>query len=131
MGRVLIVDDDTSYLMILGRLCRSAGHEVVTVDNADAARAALAELAFDLMMFDLQMPRQEGLPLIAEVEQNPKWAPNAIVVTGFSTVAPVFTKLPIVDKGSLEDLAAFLGRIPATAARKSSPRIVVEKRIEP
>jgi CheY-like chemotaxis protein len=128
MGRVLIVDDDTCYLMILGRLCRSAGHEVVTVDNADAARIALAEAAFDLMMFDLQMPRQEGLPLIAEVEQNPRFAPKSIVVTGFTNVAPLFTKLPVIDKGHLEELAAFLGRIPATVkARKSSPRIVVEQ----
>jgi len=130
MGRVLVVDDDTCHLLIMARLCRSAGHDVVTVDTADAARAALAETAFDLMMFDLQMPRQEGLPLIAEVEQNPKLAPKAVVVTGFASVAPVFTKLPIIDKDRLEDLSVFLKRMLGDAkpsARKTSPRIRVEQ----
>jgi two-component system response regulator RegA len=105
---MLVVDDDASYLMILERLCSSCGAEVITASTADQARAALATQQFDLMLFDLQLPRQEGLALIAEVEEDPVLAPKAVVVTGFASVAPVFTRLPVIDKSSLHDLGVFL-----------------------
>lgn len=111
MPHVLVVDDDPSYLIILQRLCTSCGATVVTVDNAAAARAAIASQEFDLLLLDLQLNNHEGLPLIAEVEQNERLAPKAVVVTGFSVLAPVFTKLPIVDKGRLTDLSEYLRRI--------------------
>jgi CheY-like chemotaxis protein len=111
MPRILIVDDDPCYLMILDRLCRACGAEVVTAETAAEARVQLAKYRFDLMLFDLQMPRQEGLPLIAEVESNAGLAPRALVVTGYASVAPVFTKLPVIDKGRLDDLAHFLRRM--------------------
>ena len=108
MPRVLVVDDDPSYLTILERLCASCGAEVVTASNAEAARAAIAAGEFDLLLLDLQLERQEGLGLIAEVEARPELAKKAVVVTGFSILAPAFTELPIVDKGHLTDLAEYL-----------------------
>ena len=111
MPRVLVVDDDPDILTILQRLCGSCGAEVVAVANADDARAAMQDHQFDLMLFDLQLPGQEGLPLIAEVEQDPRLAQKAVVVTGFATVAPVFTKLPVIDKAKLEDLSEFLRKM--------------------
>lgn len=111
MPRVLVVDDDPSYLMILERLCRACGADVVTTSSADEARRALQREKIDLLLLDLQLDRQEGLPLIAEVEHDPLLAPKAVVVTGFSVVAPVFTNLPIVDKGKLEDLSTYLRKM--------------------
>jgi CheY-like chemotaxis protein len=111
MPRVLVVDDDPSYLLILERLCRACGADVVTTSSADEARSALRRETFDLLLLDLQLDRHEGLPLIAEVEHDPQLAPKAVVVTGFSVVAPVFTKLPIVDKGRLEDLSTYLRKM--------------------
>ncbi len=110
MPRVLVVDDDPSYLLILERLCGSCGADVVTASTAAEARAALAAHEFDLLLLDLQLDGQEGLPLIAEVEQSPL-GPKAVVVTGFSVLAPVFTTLPIIDKGRLTDLAEYLRKM--------------------
>ena len=107
MPRVLVVDDDSSYLMILERLCAGCGAEVVTAGTAAEARAALDAHEFDLLLLDLQLDGQEGLPLISEIEQS-DLASKAVVVTGFSVVAPAFTTLPIVDKGRLTDLAEYL-----------------------
>jgi ActR/RegA family two-component response regulator len=111
MPHVLVVDDDPSYLTILERLCAGCGATVVTAQTAEDARAALAAHKFDLLLLDLQLDGQEGLPLIAEVESNADLAPKAVIVTGFSVVAPFFTKLPIVDKGSLTELSEYLRRI--------------------
>lgn len=111
MPRVLIVDDEPDSIIVLQRLCRSCGADVVAVSDADAARAALREHEFDLLLLDLQLPRQEGLPLIAEIERDPRLAPKAVVVTGFSVLAPVFTNLPVIDKGRLVDLSEFLKKM--------------------
>ncbi len=111
MARVLVVDDDPSYLIILERLCSGCGATVVTASTAAEARAALASDTFDLLLLDLQLDRQEGLPLIAEVEQNSELAGKAVIVTGFSSLAPVFTRLPVVDKARLTDLADYLKRV--------------------
>jgi len=110
MPHVLVVDDDPSYLTILERLCVGCGATVITAQTADAARAALANHEFDLLLLDLQLDLQEGPELIAEVEQNPDLAPKAVIVTGFSMLAPFFTQLPIVNKGSLTELAEHLRR---------------------
>ncbi len=111
MPRVLVVDDDPSYLTILERLCAGCGATVVTAQTAAAARAALDTDEFDLLLLDLQLDGQEGLPLIAEIEQNHDLASKAVIVTGFSVLAPFFSKLPIVDKGSLTELADHLRRM--------------------
>jgi two-component system response regulator PilR (NtrC family) len=108
MPYVLVVDDDPSYLTILERLCAGCGATVITAQTADEARAALAAHEFDLLLLDLQLDHQEGPALIAEVEQNAALASKAVIVTGFSVLAPFFTKLPIVDKGSLTELADYL-----------------------
>lgn len=111
MPHVLVVDDDPSYLTILERLCAGCGATVITAQTADEARVALAAHSFDLLLLDLQLDRQEGPQLIAEVEQNPELASKAVIVTGFSVLAPFFSKLPIVDKGSLTELAEHLRRM--------------------
>ena len=111
MPHVLVVDDDPSSLMILERLCASCGATVVTASNAADARTALAAGEFDLLLLDLQLERQEGLALISEVEVQPALAKKAVVVTGFSMMAPAFTQLPVVDKGRLTDLADYLRKI--------------------
>ena len=108
MPHVLVVDDDPSYLLILEKLCASCGATVVTASNAADARTALAAGQFDLLLLDLQLERQEGLSLISDVEQQPELAKKAVVVTGFSLMAPAFTQLPVVDKGRLTELAESL-----------------------
>jgi len=110
MPRVLVVDDDPSYQMILERLCKGCGAEVVTATTAAEARQAIATQEFDLLLLDLQLERQEGLPLIAEIEKS-ELGKKAVVVTGFSVLAPVFTTLPIIDKGRLTDLAEYLRKM--------------------
>jgi CheY-like chemotaxis protein len=111
MPHVLVVDDDPSYLLLLERLCVSCGATVVTASTAAEARAALAARDFDLLLLDLQLERQEGIGLISEVESQPELAKKAVVVTGYSMIAPAFTQLPVVDKGRLTDLADYLRKM--------------------
>ena len=111
MAHVLVVDDDPSYLMILSRLCASCGATVITAATATEARSAIASNQFDLLLLDMQLDGHEGLALRADVEQQSELASKAVVVTGFAAIAPLFTKLPVIDKGRLTDLADYLRKI--------------------
>ena len=69
--RVLIVEDDDGYRTYLRTLVRRLGCTAVTaVDGADALQK-LGGATFDLLLSDLEMPKLNGLDLIAHVRVHP------------------------------------------------------------
>lgn len=69
--RVLIVDDDEPYRVFLRTLVRRLACTVATaVDGADALEQ-LDRGPFDLLLSDLEMPKLNGLDLIAHVRAHP------------------------------------------------------------
>jgi CheY-like chemotaxis protein len=77
---VLVVDDDDDTRDILQQVLR---HEGALVTTASSAREALASIAVaDVIVTDLSMPGEDGLWLLAQVEQTPRRVP-VIVVSGF------------------------------------------------
>lgn len=55
-GRVLLVEDDAAVATVAEELLRGLGYEVEVADSGEAALAALAAGAFDLMLTDVIMP---------------------------------------------------------------------------
>jgi len=58
---LLVVDDDTRLRALLARYLGEQGMMVTTAPSADAARAILRTLAFDLLVLDVMMPGENGL----------------------------------------------------------------------
>jgi two-component system NtrC family response regulator len=85
LERILIVDDEKNYLLVLDALLSEAGYEVVTADGGARALSMLDEEEPDLMLTDMRMPRMTGLELIkASKERHPDLP--VIVMTAFGTV---------------------------------------------
>ncbi len=77
---VLVVDDDADTRDILQQVLRYAGALVTT---ASSSRDALASIAVaDVIVTDMSMPGEDGLWLLAQVEQTPRRVP-VIVVSGY------------------------------------------------
>lgn len=70
MADVLIVDDDADLRLALGLQLQSQGHEVRTVDSAEAALLASAERRPDLLLLDLQLEGREGDELIRLLDRG-------------------------------------------------------------
>lgn len=69
--RVLIVEDDDAYRIYLRSLVRRLGCTAVTAVDGTDALSKLGQATFDLLLSDLEMPKLNGLDLIAHVRVHP------------------------------------------------------------
>ena len=64
--RILIVDDEETIRLALGKFLRSRGYEVLTADCGPAALEALDRQRFILMLCDVRMPGMSGVEVVTQ-----------------------------------------------------------------
>jgi len=64
--RILIVDDEETIRLALGKFLRSRGYEVLTTDCGPAALEALDRQRFILMLCDVRMPGMSGVEVVTQ-----------------------------------------------------------------
>jgi len=69
MAKILIVDDQKSFLIMLERILTTHNHEVVKASNAFDAIEALKQQHFDLLITDVSMPGRTGYDLVSTVHK--------------------------------------------------------------
>ena len=69
--RILIVDDSLTVRMDLRETFESAGLTPVLCETLAAARAALAQQTFALVVLDVLLPDGDGLDLLREIKSGP------------------------------------------------------------
>ena len=74
-AHILVVDDDARLRALLQRFLTEQGFRVSSAENAAAARAAMAELAFDLLVLDVMMPGETGLVFTASLREQGQEVP--------------------------------------------------------
>jgi two-component system phosphate regulon response regulator OmpR len=72
---IRVVDDDARLRALLQRFLTEQGFRVSTAENAATARAALADMAFDLLVLDVMMPGETGLELTAALRAEGQEVP--------------------------------------------------------
>lgn len=99
-GRILIADDEPTFLTSTAELLRREGFTVETATDGDAAVAAMVaargETPFDLLITDLEMPGNADLDLVRQVAHLSGGLP-IIIITGFPSVrsAVASIELPV------------------------------------
>ena len=63
MERILIVDDDITFGLMLKTWLSKKGFGTQTAASAAAARTALAEGGFSLVLSDMRLPDEDGIAL--------------------------------------------------------------------
>lgn len=78
--RLLVVDDDRDIRTLLAEHLRDVGYEVFTAPDGAEMRKVLSKTAIDLIVLDLNLPREDGLSLCRELRGKPN-SPPVIMLT--------------------------------------------------
>jgi DNA-binding response OmpR family regulator len=95
-GRILIADDEPTFLNSTAELLRREGYAVDTVEDAAAALDRITATPYDLLITDLEMPGNADLDLVQQVAHLSGGLP-IIIITGFPSVrsAVACIELPV------------------------------------
>ncbi|MEO8370478.1 MAG: response regulator [Candidatus Solibacter sp.] len=80
---VLVVDDSAAIRKILTRVLRQTGMAIQTIHEAGDGQEALALMEqhrIDLVLSDINMPKMDGLQLLASLKASPQWRKIPVVM---------------------------------------------------
>ncbi|MFK7937001.1 MAG: response regulator, partial [Saprospiraceae bacterium] len=69
--RVLVAEDNKINQLVVAKMLRKLGMEVITADNGLEALDAFSQSNFDLILMDIQMPKMDGYRTTAEIRKMP------------------------------------------------------------
>jgi DNA-binding NtrC family response regulator len=96
-GKVLIADDELTFMEATTELLRTEGYDCHSVSDAVQAAAALEQANYDVLIADIKMPGNADLELIQRLPELAGGMP-VILVTGYPTVHTAIQSinLPVV-----------------------------------
>jgi two-component system, chemotaxis family, chemotaxis protein CheY len=80
---VLVVDDSAAIRKIMQRVLRQIGMAIRTIHEAGDGQEAVELLAnhqVNLVLTDINMPRMDGLQLLASLKGSPQWRDIPVVM---------------------------------------------------
>jgi len=95
-GRILLADDEATFLSSTADLLRREGYECVTVPDGAQALEQAQQGTFDLLITDLEMPGNSDLALVRTIAESSGGLP-VIILTGYPSVrsAIACVELPV------------------------------------
>lgn len=67
---ILLVEDNAINALLARSMLAKLGHDVVQVEDGEAALAELARNTFDAVLMDLHMPNKDGLTALKEIRER-------------------------------------------------------------
>ncbi|MDR1490099.1 MAG: sigma-54 dependent transcriptional regulator, partial [Desulfovibrio sp.] len=84
-SRLLLIDDEKNYLLILETLLQDAGYPVTAINDPESALAFLDESEVDVVITDMKMPKLSGKDVLAHVKRDYPHIP-VLVMTAFGSI---------------------------------------------
>ena len=85
MERILIIDDDITFALMLKTWLSKKGFQTETAASVAAARTALAEGGFSLVLSDMRLPDEDGIALLQWMSGQHMEIP-VIVMTSYAEI---------------------------------------------
>jgi DNA-binding response OmpR family regulator len=83
LAKIVVIEDDVSFLDLLRVHLTSAGHEVLTAEDAALGLRAVIAEGPDLILLDLTVPYLDGFEMIRALRNDPATkAIPVVVLTG-------------------------------------------------
>ncbi|MDD6087933.1 MAG: sigma-54 dependent transcriptional regulator [Desulfovibrionaceae bacterium] len=89
---VLIIDDETNYLLVLETVLSDAGYTVTALNDPETALAFLEESDVDIVVTDMKMPGISGYDVLERVKKNWPHIP-VLIMTAFGSIESAVTAI--------------------------------------
>lgn len=86
MSRILIVDDDVTFCLMLKKLLERHLYQVTTVFSPDEVRRFIKKEFYDVIMTDLRLPGVSGMDLLKLIKQETPES-QIIMMTGYADIS--------------------------------------------
>lgn len=119
--KILLADDEINLRNALAAIIKHAGYDVTIASDGQEAVEKASEKAFDVMLFDVMMPRKTGIEALKEIREKGIMTP-VILLTAMSEIED---KINGLDSGADDyltkpiSMGELLARIRAAARRGS------------
>jgi two-component system chemotaxis response regulator CheY len=70
---IMVVDDSASIRQVVSIALKSAGYEVIEASDGKDALSKMTGQKIHLIVSDVNMPNMDGIALVKEVKQHPKY----------------------------------------------------------
>ena len=97
--RVLVVDDEPDACALVAAVLRERGAEVVAVESAGEALAAIKQQRFDVLVSDIGMPNMDGYELIGKIRQLPADRGGQMPAAALTAYAGVEHRMRVLSAG--------------------------------
>jgi DNA-binding response OmpR family regulator len=87
-ARILVVDDDPLLLEFASVYLSTPSASIDIACGAAAARLALSQNAYDILLLDIEMPQVDGFTLLAEIRASDRHLP-VIMLTGHDDITSI------------------------------------------
>ena len=78
-ARILVVDDQSSNVQVVGLILGTLGYEIIPASDGPTALKRVAALLPDLILLDLLMPGMSGRDVCLQIKKNPDWGDIPVI----------------------------------------------------
>lgn len=83
--KILVIDDDTAFCVMLKTFLQKKGYDVVNAFNANDALQELNKTKFDVVLTDIRLPDSDGLKILKSVKEI-SLKTQVILMTGYTDI---------------------------------------------
>lgn len=84
-SKILVVDDDISFCVMLKTFLEKKGFAVTNVFSAKEAETALENDSFDIVLTDIRLPDKDGIELLKLIKSK-SFSTQVILMTGYTEI---------------------------------------------
>ena len=84
-SKILVVDDDTSFCMMLKTFLQKKGYDVTNAFTANEAQEIIKNQKFDVVLTDIRLPDSDGLSILKAVKEI-SFETQVILMTGYTDI---------------------------------------------
>lgn len=83
--KILVVDDDTAFCMMLKTFLQKKGFEVINAFSANEAEVEIRKVIFDIILTDIRLPDSDGMHIL-KLAKDISLGTQVILMTGYTDI---------------------------------------------